>query len=81
MTGVRGERTRATKALSREKVIELEKGLSFEEGTRVEVVVIAVTPKTRPRKGSPQAILQLAGTLTEEEAKSDSQSGTRVQTN
>ncbi len=51
-------------------MIELDEELPFEDGTRVEVVVIAATPKTKPRKGSPQAVLQLlAGTLTDEEAE------------
>ena len=47
------------------KVIELDKPLPFAEGTRVEVSVI---PESKPRKGSPKAILQLAGTLTDEDA-------------
>jgi hypothetical protein len=47
-------------------VIELDEPLPFAEGTRVEV---AVTPETKPRKGSPQAILQLVGTLSHEEAE------------
>jgi hypothetical protein len=48
-------------------VIELDEPLPFVEGTRVEV---AVTPEVRPRKGSPKAVLLLAGTLTHEEAES-----------
>ncbi len=47
-------------------VIELDEPLPFAEGTRVEVTV---TLESKPRKGSPQAILQLAGTLTHEEAE------------
>jgi len=47
-------------------VIELDKPLPFAEGTRVEV---AVTPEPKPRKGSPKAVLQLAGTLTDEDAE------------
>lgn len=47
-------------------VIELDEPLPFTEGTRVEVTV---SPEAKPRKGSPQAILQLAGTLTHEEAE------------
>jgi len=47
-------------------VIVLDEPLPFAEGTRVE---ITVTPKAKPRKGSPQALLQLAGTLTEKEAE------------
>ena len=47
-------------------VIELDEPLPFAEGTRVEVMV---TPEPTPRKGSPQAILRLAGTLTPEEAE------------
>ena len=41
-------------------VIVLDKPLLLADGTRVEV---AVTPKLKPRRGSPQALLQLAGTL------------------
>ncbi len=46
-------------------VIELDETLPLAEGTRVEVMV---TPEEKPRKNSPQAWLQLAGTLSEEEA-------------
>jgi hypothetical protein len=44
-------------------MIMLDEPLPFAEGTRVEVTV---TPKVKPRRGSLQALLQLAGTLTEE---------------
>src|SRR5262245_2533426 len=47
------------------RLIELEEPLPFADGTRVEVTV---TPVPQPRKGSPQAVLQLAGTLTPAEA-------------
>jgi len=46
-------------------IIELDEPVPLPEGTRVEVTV---TPEAKPRKGSPQALLQLAGTLTPEEA-------------
>ncbi len=45
--------------------ILLDERLPFAEGTRVEV---AVTPEKEPRRGSPQALLKLAGLLTEDEA-------------
>lgn len=47
-------------------VIELDEPLPFVEGTRVEVTVV---PESKPRRGSPKAILRLAGTLTPEEAE------------
>ncbi len=48
------------------KVIELDEPLPYPDGTRVEVTV---QPEKKPRKGSPQHIVQLlAGTLTPEEA-------------
>ncbi|MCC6038757.1 MAG: hypothetical protein LM632_11195 [Armatimonadetes bacterium] len=52
------------------KVIELDEPLPYPDGTRVEVTVQPeVQPEKKPRKNSPQALLQLAGTLTEEEAE------------
>ena len=54
------------KGTAKGKVIELDEKLPFVEGTRVEVTV---TPETKPRKGSPKALLQLAGTLTHDEAE------------
>ncbi|MCL6532548.1 MAG: hypothetical protein K6U12_04615 [Armatimonadetes bacterium] len=53
------------KGTVRGKLIELDEPLPLAEGTRVEVTV---TPETKPRKGSPEAWLQLVGTLSEEEA-------------
>ena len=53
------------KGTAKGKLIELEEPLPFADGTRVEVTV---TPVPQPRKGSPQAVLQLVGTLTPEEA-------------
>jgi hypothetical protein len=53
------------KGTTKGKLIELEEPLPFADGTRVEVTV---TPVPQPRKGSPQAVLQLAGTLTPAEA-------------
>jgi len=47
-------------------VIELDEPLPFTDGTRVEVKVAL---ESKPRKGSPKAILQLAGTLTYEESE------------
>ena len=46
-------------------VIELDEPLPFVEGTRV---AVTVEPEAKPRKNSPQAWLQLAGTLSEDEA-------------
>jgi len=46
--------------------IEVDEPLPFPDGSRVEVTV---APEGRPRKGSPKAVLQLAGTLTHEEAE------------
>ena len=48
------------------RIIELDEPLPYPDGTRVEVTV---EPEKKPRKGSPQALLQLVGTLTEEEAE------------
>src|SRR4030095_8532882 len=53
------------KGTTKGKLIELEAPLPFADGTRVEVTV---TPVPQPCKGSPQAVLQLAGTLTPAEA-------------
>jgi hypothetical protein len=53
------------KGITKGKLIELEEPLPFADGTWVEVTV---TPVPQPRKGSPQAVLQLAGTLTSGEA-------------
>ena len=53
------------KGTTKGKLIELEEPLPFADGTRVEVTV---TPVPQPRKGSPQAVLQVAGTLTPAEA-------------
>jgi len=50
----------------RGNVIELDEPLPFADGTRVEVSVI---PEPKLRKGSPKSVLQLAGTLTHEEAE------------
>jgi hypothetical protein len=47
-------------------VIELDEPLPFAQGTRVEVTV---SPEAGPRRNSPQAWLQLAGTLSEQEAE------------
>ena len=46
--------------------IALDQPLPFADGTRVEVTV---RPELEPRRGSPKAILALAGSLTEEEAE------------
>ena len=47
------------------KRIELDESLPFADGTRVKVNVAA---EGQSRKGSPAALLPLAGTLTPEEA-------------
>ncbi len=54
------------KGTAKGKVIELDETLPFAEGTRVEVTIM---PETTPHKNSPEAWLQLAGTLSEEEAE------------
>jgi hypothetical protein len=46
-------------------LIEMDELLPFAEGTRVDVTV---NPESKPRRGSPRAILQLVGTLTSDEA-------------
>ncbi|MBM4081942.1 MAG: hypothetical protein FJ278_19710 [Planctomycetes bacterium] len=56
------------KGTIRGNVIELDQAVPLSQGTRVEVDVKPVS-ETKPRKGSPQAVLQLAGTLTSEEAE------------
>lgn len=48
------------------KTIELDEPLPLAEGTKVDV---SVTPQQGPRKGSPKAVLQLAGMLTHEEGE------------
>jgi hypothetical protein len=47
-------------------VIELNEPIPFTDGTRVEITVVL---DTKLRKGSPKAILQMAGTLTYEESE------------
>ena len=47
-------------------VIEVDGPLPFPEGSHVEVTL---APEARLRRGSPRAVLQLAGTLTHEEAE------------
>jgi len=54
------------KGVVKGNVVELEDPIPFPDGTKVEVTV---TPEPKPRRGSPKAILQLAGTLTNEEAE------------
>jgi hypothetical protein len=54
------------KGTAKGRVIELEEPLPFPDGIQVEVTV---TPVPKPRKGSPKAVLQLAGTLTPAEAE------------
>ena len=46
--------------------IEVDEPLPFPQGSRVEV---ALTPESRVRRGSPRAVLRLAGTLTHSEAE------------
>lgn len=58
----------SVKGTVRGNVIELDEPLPFADGTRVEVTV--APEEYLPRKGSPQAVLQLlVGTLTHEEAE------------
>ena len=45
--------------------LELDEPIELTSGTRVE---INVAPEAIPRKGSPKAALQMAGTLSEEDA-------------
>ena len=47
-------------------VIELDDPIPFTDGTRVEITMIL---DTKLRKGSPKAIMQMAGTLTYEESE------------
>lgn len=55
------------KGTVRGNVIELDEPLPFADGTRVEVTV---APEVEaPRRNSPQAWLQLVGTLSHEEAE------------
>ena len=54
------------KGIVRGKTIELESETALPEGTRVTVDLSAEAPV---RKGSPQAILGLVGTLSEEEGE------------
>lgn len=46
--------------------IEVDEPLPFPQGSRVEV---ALALESRVRKGSPRAVLQLAGTLSHDEAE------------
>ena len=45
--------------------IEFDEPLPMRDGTRVQV---HITPTATPRRGSPEAVLRAAGTLTDEEA-------------
>lgn len=45
--------------------IELDESLPFPDGTRLR---ISVSPEQVPRRGSPAAVLRLAGTLSPDEA-------------
>ncbi len=45
--------------------IEVDEPLPFAEGSRVEVTL---APEDRVRRGTPRAVLRLAGTLTHDEA-------------
>jgi len=51
---------------ARGKRIDLDEPLPFSDGTRLRV---EVAPESAVRKGSPRAVLELAGTLTEQEAE------------
>ena len=55
----------AYKGTVKGQIIELDDPLPWADGTRVD---LTVTPESAPRKNSPQAWLQLVGTLSEEEA-------------
>ena len=46
--------------------IELDGPVALPTGTRVDV---EITPESAVRKGSPEAVLRLAGTLTDQEAE------------
>ena len=56
----------STTGIVKGNIIELDEPVELASGTRVEV---SVTPVSATRKGSPQAVLQLAGSLTAEEGK------------
>jgi hypothetical protein len=53
------------RGIVRGRSIELEEKPPFAEGTTVDVTM---EPARRPRTGSPRAVLELAGTLTAQEA-------------
>jgi hypothetical protein len=55
----------AYKGTVKGQIIELDDPLPWADGTRVD---LTVTPESAPRKNSPQAWLELVGTLSEEEA-------------
>jgi len=55
----------AYKGTLKGQIIELDDPLPWADGTRVD---LTVTPESGPLKNSPQAWLQLVGTLSEEEA-------------
>ncbi len=55
----------AYKGTVKGQIIALDDPLPWADGTRVDLTVI---PESRPRKNSPQAWLQLVGTLSEDEA-------------
>lgn len=57
----------SVKGTVRGNVIELDEPLPFADGTRVEVTV--APEENVPRRNSPQAWLQLVGTLSHEEAE------------
>jgi hypothetical protein len=55
------------KGVARGKMIDLDEPVSLPDGTRV---TVDITPEGLPRRGSPAAVLRLAGTLQPEEADS-----------
>lgn len=57
----------SVKGTVRGNVVELDEPLPFADGTRVEVTV--APEEEAPRRNSPQAWLQLVGTLSHEEAE------------
>jgi hypothetical protein len=54
------------KGVVKGQAIELDEPLPLADGTRVE---LTVAPESEPRKNSPQAWLELVGTLSEEESE------------
>ena len=53
------------KGIARGQIIDLDEPVSLPDGTRV---TVQISPESSPPRGSPAAVLTLAGTLAPEEA-------------